>query len=263
MSRETLIQVINDTIDKCENEYSWMIEDAHNIFYDDKFFTYDKFIKKFTSTAHIKIVKQTTVETIIDNGGKVFGVLNFASAKNPGGGVLKGTVAQEEALARASSLYPMIKQCTQFYTPTEAPYYTDKIIYTKPVYVFKDDYGYDIDPIKCEVITCAAPNYNMYSLFDKPYGGGGINIEEHKKVMTRRFVKVLKSAIANNQRNLILGAWGCGVFKNPADINAQIFREVLDYFSNYFDEVIFAIPDDINYNIFKDNLFSLGYKKTS
>jgi uncharacterized protein (TIGR02452 family) len=72
--------------------------------------------------------------------------------------------------------------------------------------------------------------------------------------MTKRFTKVLKSAIANNQRNLILGAWGCGVFKNPADVNAQIFRDVLNIFSSSFDEVIFAIPDDLNYQIFKKNL---------
>lgn len=254
MNRTYLINIVNDTIDKCENEYSWMIEDAINIFYDDKFFTEDRTIKRFTTSANIKVVQQTTVDALMANEDKVYGVLNFASAKNPGGGVLKGTVAQEEALARVSSLYPMIKQCSQFYTPTDAPYYTDKIIYTKPVYVFKDDFGNDIEPIECEVITCAAPNYNMFSLFDKPYGGGGIDIEQHKKVITRRFTKVLKSAIANKQRNLILGAWGCGVFKNPADVNAQIFRDVLNTFSSSFDEVIFAIPDDLHYQIFKKNL---------
>lgn len=249
MNRTFLINIFNDTINKCENEYSWMIEDAVNIFYNDKFFTEDKSIKRFTTSANVKVVQQTTVDAIIDNENKVYGVLNFASAKNPGGGVLKGTVAQEEALARVSSLYPMIKQCAQFYTSTEAPYYTDKIIYTKPVYVFKDDFGNHIDPIECEVITCAAPNY-AFSLFDED----GINIEKHKEVMTKRFTKVLKSAIANNQRNLILGAWGCGVFKNPPDVNAKIFRDVLNMFSSSFDDVIFAIPDDTNYQIFKKNL---------
>ena len=45
--------------------------------------------------------------------------------------------------------------------------------------------------------------------------------------------------------------------KNPPDINAQIFREVLDSFSTSFDEIIFAIPDNTNFQIFKDNLFDL------
>lgn len=180
-----------------------------------------------------------------DRKDKVYAVFNFASAKHPGGGVLKGTVAQEEALARASSLYPVIKKCTEFYTPVSAPEYSDRIIYSKPIYVFKNDYGVEIEPIKCEVITCAAPNYNF----------GDINFNHHAKVMTNRFTKVLRSAIENNQRNLMLGAWGCGVFKNPPDINAQIFRSVLDRYSSYFDDVIFAIPDFTNHKIFKENLY--------
>lgn len=244
MTRGDLIRIINDTIDKCDNEYQWMLTNARNIFYPENYFKVPK-IKKYTSKANIKLVQKTTVEALIDNSNKVYGVLNFASAKHPGGGVLKGAVAQEEALARASSLYPLIKNCEEFYNPTpSAPYYSDRIIYSEPVYVFKDDYDYDIEPIKCEVITCAAPNYSF----------GNIDFQKHKEVIRRRFTRVLMSAIENNQRNLLLGAWGCGVFKNPADINAQIFREVLDEYYQYFDDIIFAIPDNTNYNIFKENL---------
>jgi uncharacterized protein (TIGR02452 family) len=244
MNKDNLIEIINDTLDKCENEYHWMIDNAKNIYYDN----YDikkNLIKRFTK-ANIKLIQKTTVEAIIENKDKIYAVLNFASAKHPGGGVLRGTVAQEEALARASSLYPVIKQCSEFYSgPPLSPYYSDRIIYSKPIYVFKDDYGQNIDPVECEVITCAAPNYS----FDK------IDVKKHREIMTMRFIKILKSAIANDQRNLLLGAWGCGVFKNPADINAQIFREVLDSFSTYFDDIIFAIPDSENYQTFKDNLF--------
>ena len=247
MSKEKLISIINDTIDKCENEYKWMIDNAKNNYYNNNYFKFDTKIKKFLN-ANIKLVQKTTVEAIIENNGKVYGVLNFASAKTPGGGVLRGAIAQEEALARVSSLLPVINQCEEFYTPTSAPYYTDKIIYSKPIYVFKDDNGMNIEPIECDVITCAAPNYNS---------GGAYNYTDHKNIMTKRFTKVLKSAIVNGQRNLILGAWGCGVFRNPPDLNAQIFREVLDNYSDSFDEVIFAIPDDRNYQIFKDNLFDL------
>ena len=243
MNKEKLIEIICDTINKCHTEYKWMIGDAENFYYNENHFKVATHIKK--TSANIKLVKKTTVQALEYFGpNKVYGVLNFASAKHPGGGVLKGSVAQEEALARISSLYPVLKQCTEFYTPTSAPYYTDKIIYSKPIYVFKNDYGDEIEPIECDVITCAAPNYS----FDN------FDIDKHKEVLTRRFTKVLMSAIANNQRNLILGAWGCGVFQNPPDINAQIFREVLNNYSNYFDEIIFAIPDDINYNFFKNGL---------
>ena len=250
MNKEKLIEIINDTIDKCENEYKWMIDDAGNIYYDENHFKVKETVKKSSSKANIKLVKKTTVEALEDiaitgRGNEVYGVLNFASAKHPGGGVLRGAVAQEEALARVSSLYPVIKKCTEFYGSAIAPYYTDKIIYSYPIYVFKDDNGDNIPPIECEVITCAAPNHSS----------GLENLDEHIEVITRRFTKVLMSAIANYQRNLILGAWGCGVFKNPPDINAQIFKKVLDQFSSSFDNIIFAIPDDTNYEIFKKNLF--------
>lgn len=243
MNRQGLIDIINDTLYKCENEYKWMIDNAINNYYSNNYFRIDSKIKRY-SNANIKLVQKTTVEAIIDNKDKVYGVLNFASAKHPGGGVLKGSVAQEEALSRASTLFPVISQCEEFYTPTSAPYYTDKIIYSKPIYIIKNDYGIDIDPVECEVITCAAPNYSF----------GTFDIDDHVNIMTRRFTKVLKSTIENGQRNLILGAWGCGVFQNPPDINAQIFSDVLNNYSEYFDEIIFAIPDNRNFQIFKENL---------
>ena len=44
--------------------------------------------------------------------------LNFASTKNPGGGFLRGSQAQEESLARASGLYACISPMTGYYDTT-------------------------------------------------------------------------------------------------------------------------------------------------
>jgi uncharacterized protein (TIGR02452 family) len=71
-------------------------------------------------------------------------VLNFASARNPGGGFLNGAQAQEEALCRASALYTCLLQARGFYDHHRAhrdPFYTDRVIHSPAVPVFRDDKG--------------------------------------------------------------------------------------------------------------------------
>ena len=96
-------------------------------------------------------------------------VLNFASATNPGGGVVNGSSAQEEALCRCSTLYFYLnvrEMWNGFYAPHRAahdPLHNDDIIYTPGVIVFKSDTAFpktmpETDWYEVKVITCAAPN---------------------------------------------------------------------------------------------------------
>ena len=68
--------------------------------------------------------------------GKKVCVLNFASATNPGGGVTKGSSAQEEAICRCSTLYANLKEqkaWDSFYGPHRRqrdPLHNDDCIYT-------------------------------------------------------------------------------------------------------------------------------------
>ncbi|WP_333774622.1 TIGR02452 family protein, partial [Streptomyces sp. IBSBF 3136] len=171
-------------------------------------------------------------------------VLNFASARNPGGGYLNGAQAQEEALCRASALYTCLLQARQFYDHHRAhrdPLYTDRVIHTPAVPVFRDDRGGLLpQPYAAGFLTAAAPNAGVVRRTAPERAG------ELPAVLARRAERVLETAAAQGYRRLVLGAWGCGVFQNdPAQV-AGAFRTLLGpggRFGRTFEHVVFGILD--------------------
>ncbi|MCI7766908.1 MAG: TIGR02452 family protein [Oscillospiraceae bacterium] len=204
--------------------------------------------------------------------GKKLAVLNFASATNPGGGVTKGSSAQEEALCRTSTLYPCIntdKLFGMYYQPHRKKgdvRYSDACIYTPSVTVFKSDTAFpkllpENEWFCTDVITCAAPN-----LREKPYNamnpGSGAMIKlsasELLSLHISRGRHILEVAAANGADAVVLGAFGCGAFRNDPNVVAKAYSSLLDEFKGAFDEVVFAVycspKDTKNFDIFKKNL---------
>lgn len=178
-------------------------------------------------------------------------VLNFASAKNPGGGFLSGANAQEESLARSSTLYASLLEAKVFYQVNEAANsrtYTHNIIYSSDVTVFRDAEETKLltVPYKVDMITCPAVNRNLTNKLDP-----GI-VDE---IMVDRAIRILAVAAKHNVKHLVLGAWGCGVFKNDPRFVANMFLRLLrNQFNGAFSSVIFAIPDTKIYSCFDDAL---------
>lgn len=182
--------------------------------------------------------------------GKV-AVLNFANPENPGGGVQLGAMAQEECLCRSSNLYGCISNPNVFdeyygyHRGIRSHFYTDRLIYTKNVTVFKDD---SLVPLmlpenewfEVDVITCAAPY-----LAKRKHTNGVALFELFKS----RIKNIFEAARDNNVDYLILGAFGCGAFKNPPLIVAEAFRRTIEeqnYFKD-FKQIIFAIKPTSEY----------------
>lgn len=162
-------------------------------------------------------------------------VLNFASYKNPGGGYLKGSFAQEEALCSESTLYPVLAKFEHTYYDWNREHlnhalYTNRALYS-PEIIFKRDNK----EVVTNVITCAAPNY---------YGAGrqGISYEENIKALTSRVKFMYDVAEDNSVDTLILGAWGCGVFRQDAYIVAELL--INEAVGRSFNQVIFAVPNN-------------------
>ncbi len=88
--------------------------------------------------------------------------LVFASARNPGGGFRTGARAQEEDIARCSALHACLDTVPAFYAHHRVDpdlRYSDRIIYSPHVPVFRDDTGRLLDrPHHAALITAAAPN---------------------------------------------------------------------------------------------------------
>ncbi|TDC04766.1 TIGR02452 family protein [Nonomuraea longispora] len=166
--------------------------------------------------------------------------LVFASAKNPGGGFITGAQAQEESLARASALYACLTAVPQFYAYHRAQgdlRYSDRVIYSPGVPVFRDDKGRLLDePYRVAFLTAAAPNARAIAR-NQPQVAGSI-----PAALWTRAVRVLDVAQAHGHRRLVLGAWGCGVFGNEPRLVADTFARALAT-RNRFDHIRFAVLD--------------------
>ncbi|WP_343040588.1 TIGR02452 family protein [Streptomyces typhae] len=177
-------------------------------------------------------------------GGGPAAVLNFASARNPGGGFLNGAQAQEEALCRSSALYACLLEQRGFYDHHRAhldPFYSDRVIHAPAVPVFRDDRGRLLEvPYVAGFLTSPAPNAGVVRR-TAPERAAAL-----PRALAVRAERVLETAAAHGHRRLVLGAWGCGVFRNdPAQV-AAAFHALLrapGRFAGYFDHVVFGVLD--------------------
>lgn len=198
-------------------------------------------------------------------------VLNFANPHYPGGGAANGAMAQEECLCRSSNLYPCLNRepiLSDFYRYHREKtdyFFSDRLVYTRDVTVFKDDsplpqYLPREEWFRVDVITCAAP-----FLAQRKY----TNRAALKLTFKSRIRNILEAAIDNGAEVLVLGAFGCGAFKNPPEVVAAAFREVLQEgrYHAAFQKLVFAIEPSVqegavcpNLAAFETEFFSASQK---
>ena len=196
-------------------------------------------------------------------------VLNFASATNPGGGVVNGSSAQEECICRCTTLYPCLntdEMWDVFYKPhrkAASPLYNNDCIYTPYICVFKSDTNFPELMPKDEwwnvnILTCAAPNLRERpsNSMNTHAGDRAVKITPTglEKLLTKRIRRIFEIAVANGNEVLILGAFGCGAFRNPPEIVAKVFNTVMQDYLCYFDTIEYAVyhteRDVVNYETF-------------
>ncbi len=191
----------------------------------------------------IEVTNETSLNAtrrLISEGYTNVLCLNFASAKNAGGGFLGGSQAQEESIARATGLYPCLLQAPEYYQTNrklKTCFYTDYMIYSPNVPILKDEAGnYLEDLVVASFVTAPAVNAGVVKQREPK------RLKKIEGVMKRRIEKVLTIALEHGHDSIVLGAWGCGVFQNNPDDIAQYFKEVIEGdFKNQFRQITFAI----------------------
>ncbi|WP_188559324.1 TIGR02452 family protein [Hymenobacter glacieicola] len=178
--------------------------------------------------AEVRVYQATTLEAaanLVSQFERV-GCLNFASARNPGGGFLGGSQAQEESLARSSGLYPCLTQFKEMYRhnslPSSTGLYSNYLVYSPQVPVLRGEAGEWLpQPFRLDVLTAPAVNAGALRRNSPEL------LPQLEPVMRHRLRLVLAAAARHGVEALVLGAWGCGVFGNdPAQI-ARLFAEAL------------------------------------
>ncbi|MBI3228871.1 MAG: TIGR02452 family protein [Burkholderiales bacterium] len=170
-------------------------------------------------------------------------VLNFASAKNPGGGFLSGSQAQEESLARSSGLYASQMQAWDFYERHRANpscLYSHAMIYSPACPVFADDDGHLLEQAQLlSFVTSAAPNAGAVA------SNHADDLPLVPVVLKERAELVLTLARAKGYQRLLLGAWGCGVFRNDPQMVARSFIDLLrsPAWDGQFSQILFSVRD--------------------
>ena len=223
--------------------------------------------------ATVVVSKKRTFQAAGAYRGLKTAVHNFASATNPGGGVVKGSSAQEECLCRCSTLYFCLntkEMMNGFYNPHRAakdPIHNDDIIYTPGVTVFKTDTAdptlmEEPDWYSVDVITCAAPNLRPVpgNQFNSGDGTKPVKVSDADllKIHERRLSRILDTAVANGAEAIVLGAFGCGAFQNKPEVVALAAKNVIKNYIHAFKNIEFAVycspRDDRNYKVFERSL---------
>lgn len=202
-------------------------------------------VRKVKGPGTVDVVETTTFQcarNLLPYSARI-AVLNFANPHEPGGGVLRGAMAQEECLCRCSDLYNVLaqpyflKHYYRYHLHHCDYFFSDRLIYSPDVTVFKSEDSIPQVlkmPFFVDVITCAAPYLD----------GSVIRTDrELLDIYRSRIRNILEVAIAKDVDCLVLGAFGCGAFHNNPILMANAFSDLLirNQYAKYFKHVIFAI----------------------
>lgn len=182
-------------------------------------------------------------------------VLNHASDTSPGGGWINGAMAQEEALCYRSSLSLSLHK--QYY-----PFGALQGIYTRDVVIIRSSVGDGHKLIDASEPADQLPVVSVLSVAalrgpDTVRASGDQRVvfakKEDRITTKNKMMLVLRMAASRGHDRLVLGALGCGAFRNPVHEIVECWKEVFEaqeFSGGWWKEVCFAVMDKTNAGIF-------------
>lgn len=200
----------------------------------------------------IQLLDRTTDEAISFywNQGFKCCALNFANAKHCGGSYISGRKGtQEEELMRCSpALYTTLNRTYYPFDHNQEFLYTPNVQFLKKFDKQSACYllnaNYQTSPT-ASIISAAAPDLRQF--FE--------TFDSNKMLNLLRTILYAPLLIDKECKidTIIVGAFGCGAFKNDPNVMAKLFQQVINEVKPYYKNIVFAIPDknSINYKTFK------------
>jgi uncharacterized protein (TIGR02452 family) len=245
---QTLISSLKKPINQSEKVYFYKIKfDTSNYTkYDD---TILNVVNENCIKTCLKLNKEYKKEKI--------GLLNMASITKLGGGVINGTKAQEEEIFRSTDIYSKV-------TGNHYPINEDQLIYTPEVRILqcRNSKEYksfiDVKKEKCVVDVIFLPALRKPNVIIDEYSDTErYEDDEDRETMKEKIDAMFKIFIKSECKHIVLGALGCGVYKNPINEVISIYKELLEEYKSYFKTITFSVlsskEDKYLYNIFHES----------
>lgn len=190
----------------------------------------------------IYVEKCSSITAVFDahrrNPNSQICVLNFANPVVPGGSYQNGQPSQEASLCLHTLLYPTLDG-NEMYTANRRAANdmegSDVMIYSPNVSVLRDEYYKElVHPFKVNVISATPVDNRKYE------------VVAGQKIMERRIRKIINLAAYKHADVLILGAFGCGVYKNDPKKISKCFYNILEVegMKSHFSQVIIPVSED-------------------
>jgi len=252
------VEIVNQGHYVSESGKEYVFPDDSNMMYNTMFYECEIHMSNFPQCDEPTIVEVHNIDCLyagvqLKEQGYNPAVLNMASRRNPGGGVTTGAGAQEETLFRRTNLFCSLYQFAPYaeqydIKPSHHQYPLDRNfggVYTPNAIYFRESEqkGYALleKPVCLSFITVAGMNRPDLTT-------GGMIANHHVEPIKNKIRTIFRIGLVHGHDSLVLGALGCGAFRNPPRHVARLFHEVMDEpeFKDKYRRVIFAILDDHN-----------------